>query len=362
MPFKYGEGQEGRFDDCVKYYMNRTSKRTGKKYTEEEASAVCAAIARKQEKLEAPKFTLSVHQLGNEKHFDLFLQKDGFCEDWAFLPFKAAEKMILKMGTRCQKRTNVPEELMNFTGTIPIGKPGATHNFPGIFKKLEEGTYEVLEESGKIRRFKFNGKKLVGTFEMVYDDADLVENYKYRYIFNRTSSEDMQINHLLKEIKELSKFEKTVETLTIKEPIRTIGELRGDSVIPLRIKGVALKEGIWNGLFYPYEEMKRKANDLIGKPLMTDHSKSVRDIAGKIVGIELDDINRQVLFEADVIDEDTARKLIENLVDSVSVGVIVDRIKEGKGLTARNYDFKELSLVLIPACRDAKIKEIIKPN
>ena len=390
MPFKYADGKEGHMEDCVKFFTGKVSKKTGKKFTKDQAGAYCATIMRSQEKnekieekkIEQPKeevktdekkeekkemtsgkFTLSIHQIGNEKHFDIFLEKEGFCEDWAFTPFKAGEKMMLKMGTRCQKRNNTPLEMLAFNGTVPIGKPGATTNFPGIFTKLEEGKYEMLESDGKIRRFKFMGKKLTGIFNMTYDDADLIENYKYRYIFDKVSSKDMMISNMSKQILVLSKLpEKTTEKLQNKEKIKITSELSENSLVPLMISGVALKEGLWNGLYYPYEEIKSRISQLIGKPLLLDHSKTVRDIVGMVKNIILDDTNRQALFEAEVIDETTARKLIGNLADSVSVGVVVDRIKEGNTLMARNHEYQELSIVLVPACADAKIKLVVKPE
>jgi hypothetical protein len=393
MPFKYADGKKGMFDDCVSYYTTQTSKRTGKKYTKDDARRVCATIMRSQEnnaKKDEPKkdddmpkkdekttpkepkgekkektkgkFTLSIHQLGNEKHFDIFLEKDGFCEDWAFTPFKTGEKMMLKMGIRCQKRTNTPLEMLSFNGTIPIGKPGATTNFPGIVTKLEDGTYELLKDEGKVRIIKFNGKKLTGMFEMLYDDADLVENYKYRYIFNHVNSKDMMISNMSKQILELSKTEQSTEKLSNKDEVKIVGNLTGMPAVPLTIKGVAIKEGLWNGLYYPYEEIKNRINTLVGKPVFLDHNKSVRDMVGKVKSVTNDDVNRQALFEVDVFDELTARKIMEHLVDSVSVGVVVDRVKEGNTLIARNHDYGELSFVIIPACDSAKITEIVNPN
>ena len=91
---------------------------------------------------------------------------------------------------------------------------------------------------------------------------------------------------------------------------------------------------------------------------MIDHSGSVRDIAGTVIRswYELG----AIYFEAEVTDEDIAKKIKEGLIDSVSVGVEVTRVREGNTLVARDFAFKELSLVLVPACPGAQITEIIK--
>lgn len=453
MPFKF-DGKEGHFDACVKHYMGKKSIRTGKNYTKEQASAVCAAIMRKQElsaetqellaqitameeerkkrgmseaefyafprlhklpifdeahvratmsrfnqtigwseeeksaahsKIASKakkfgidvgafkslaqekthgKYTLSLHQLGNDKHFDLFLEKDGYCENFAFTPVKVAAKNVLKSGDRAQKRNVVDLRMLDFTGVITVGKTGASKDFPGIVKVLEKGNYDTIEEGGGIFKYTLNGKKLNGTFQFMFDTEKLQENYKYRYIFTKLDAKDELIDILLEQLEELSiKPERTDENLFMKQEVGVLRELLKDGkVIPLIIRGVAIREGIWNGIFYPYDEIKRTAMGLIGKPLMTDHEKSVKSIAGKVTGITFDDINRTANFEAIILDENTANKVLAGLVDSVSVGVIVDRIPEDMGMTARNYEFKELSLVIDPACKDAKIKEVIPPS
>jgi len=443
MPFKYGPDKEGHMEDCIKYYMGKISKRTGKKFTKEQAGAVCATIARKQEALQesretedfirirmkdpsafqdgsfrtiilsekegikavigrlkgettttvqvylfdknkwtvekakawirehkknaalslTKRFTLSIHQLGNEKHFDLYLEKEGYCENFAFLPIKVGFKSVLKNGDRAQKRNAVKTDLLDFSGVIPIGKPGSTQNFPGIIKVLETGEYETLSEEGGVFKYKLSGEKLKGVFELRFDTEKLQENYKYRYIFSKTDERDELIKILIEQIEELSfQPERTIENLEFKQTVGVLKELlQNGNVVPLTIRGTALKEGTWNGLFYPYEEIKKRAQELVGKLLMTDHGKSVRDIIGKVVTVTCDDVNRLARFEAQITDEDIARKVLEGLVDSVSVGVIVDRVKEGNNLTARNYEFKELSIVITPACVDAKIKEVVPP-
>jgi hypothetical protein len=126
----------------------------------------------------------------------------------------------------------------------------------------------------------------------------------------------------------------------------------------LRISGIAISEGVWNGIFYPAEELEKSYLGLGGKPLRIDHSTSTRDIVGKVIKSTWVAPKKWVEFEAIVTDGDIIQKLLNNLIDSVSVGVLIDNVEENGVQVARNLEFKELSLVDDPACKDAKINPI----
>jgi hypothetical protein len=126
----------------------------------------------------------------------------------------------------------------------------------------------------------------------------------------------------------------------------------------LRIAGVALSEGTWNGIFYPAEELEKGHKTLEGKPLKIDHSSSARDIVGKVIKSVYNPKKKWVEFEAIVTDKEIAQKLLDKLIDSVSVGVLIDNEEEDGRNVARNLEFKELSLVDDPACKDAKVNPV----
>ncbi|RLE39462.1 hypothetical protein DRJ17_00750 [Candidatus Woesearchaeota archaeon] len=128
----------------------------------------------------------------------------------------------------------------------------------------------------------------------------------------------------------------------------------------LRITGIAISEGTWNGIFYPAEELKKGHKSLEGKPLRIDHSSSTRDIVGKVIKSTYNPHKKWIEFEAIVTDEDIAQKLLDKLIDSVSVGVLIDNEEEDGRQVARNLEFKELSLVDDPACKDAKVSPVKK--
>jgi hypothetical protein len=126
----------------------------------------------------------------------------------------------------------------------------------------------------------------------------------------------------------------------------------------LRISGVAISEGEWNGIFYPAKELEKGYKSLEGRPLRIDHSSSSRDIIGKVIKSVYVPEKKWIEFEAIVTDEDIAQKLLDKLIDSVSVGVLIDKDEVDGKPVARNLEFKELSLVDDPACKDAKIKPV----
>ena len=156
----------------------------------------------------------------------------------------------------------------------------------------------------------------------VFDNSKITKNLKYVEIGN------VKIQHLLKE------------------------------GAGLRISGIAISEGIWNGIFYPAEELEKACGTLEGKPLRIDHSSSSRDIVGKVLSAVYNQAKKCIEFEAIVTDEDIAQKLLDSLIDSVSVGVLIDNEEEDGQQVARNLEFKELSLVDEPACKDAKIQPV----
>ncbi len=126
----------------------------------------------------------------------------------------------------------------------------------------------------------------------------------------------------------------------------------------LRISGIAISEGTWNSIFYPAEELEKAYIGLGNKPLRIDHSTSTRDIVGKVIKSTWIVPKKWIEFEAIVTDGDIIQKLLNNLIESVSVGVLIDNVEENGVQIARNLEFKELSLVDEPACKDARINPI----
>lgn len=356
MPF----GPYKDFADCVKKNKGKKNPRAYCAAVHKRATGKWPTEARRMS--ETKRYTITTRQLGNEKNLVIYMEnEEGFCEGWVFPPVKVMQKNKLEMGTRVKKVSRAPIEMLDFTGVIPIGKPGASRNFVGIYKVLEQGSYgEVETDTPGTFRYKFSGKKLNGSFLVTrLEDKELIETSKYQYVFD-VAKETLN-DELLKQLETLSVNERGIEKLHFNS-LRIISKLGGGKLVPLTIKGIALKEGEWYGFFYPKEELMSAGLLLQGKPLMIDHSTSVRDLSGTVTRSWYNDALSAIEFEAEVTDEAIAKKIIEGLITSVSVGVEISKVFEGGRWVARNYVFKELSLVLVPAVKDAKITEIIPPK
>lgn len=309
--------------------------------------------------LSEKRFSIATKQLGNYKYLMLILEKENYCELWAFEPTKVGEKNRLVVGSKIKRMGKAPIEFLNFEGTIPKGKPGAHRNYPAIVKILDKGTYRIIDEEAGYVKYQFEGKKLEGLYVIKrIGDREMAENTKYRYVFEKAKEDAVLYHELLSQLELLLLKKERGEEKLFYDSLRVTSELKEGKIVPLKIKGIALREGTWNGLFYPREELRKSYKDLIGKPLMIDHSSSVRDLVGKVTNAWFNEALNAIEFEAEIIDEEIAKKVIEGLVKGVSVGVVVDRVKEGNHLVARNFEFKELSIVLVPACPDAKITDI----
>lgn len=353
MPF----GEYEDFKDCVE--KNKDKKNP---------QAFCAAVHKKttgkwptemekNSNRKEFKYSITSRQLGLEKNLLIFMEnEEGFCEGWVFESIKAGEKHKLVLGSRVKKLSRAPIKMVDFEGVIPIGNPGASRNYVGIYKILDRGTYNMLGKENNVYKYVFNGKKLNGEFSVRrLEDRELIESSKYQYVFDK--NEESLERELAKQIEiYIKQNETTTETIKTDEKLSFVSSLSKGA--PLKISGVALREGKWNGLFYPKEEMIGTATTLIGKPLMVDHSNSVRDIVGRVTNAwyELGSIR----FEAEVTDKSISDKIINDLISKVSVGVEVVKFVDRDQIVARNFNFKELSLVLDPACDGAEITEFFE--
>jgi len=126
----------------------------------------------------------------------------------------------------------------------------------------------------------------------------------------------------------------------------------------ITIEGIALQEGTFKGIHYSANFLKKVAKSFVGTPLRFDHEKGVRDIAGKILTSLYDPVRKAIVFTATVFNDMAKRIVKEGLVDSVSVGILVDAVRGKKGVEARDGVGKEISLVDVPACKTCKISKV----
>jgi len=131
-------------------------------------------------------------------------------------------------------------------------------------------------------------------------------------------------------------------------PIKEFGEVDNE----FKIKGVAINETTTsNGHKFLAEELSSSASTLNGVPLLKDHNNSVDSIVGRVKLSYFDEVNKNVRFEAIVMDSKVREMVKDGRLNSVSVGASVKDLEEDDdgALIARGIMFHELSVVAVPA-------------
>ena len=144
------------------------------------------------------------------------------------------------------------------------------------------------------------------------------------------------------------------------------------------IHGFAVHVGTFNDVTISREELEKSVQSLIGKPILKNHKNEIEVTVGKVVDAwtQLDTDNGEygIAYEAeiDAEEEDLIRKMKLEFVSSVSVGFLSDHIcsicgksiyecehwfwDEGFQILAKDIRFLELSVVAVPADKDATVK------
>jgi len=129
----------------------------------------------------------------------------------------------------------------------------------------------------------------------------------------------------------------------------------------MTISGIAINASeSRNGITYLASELSKAAKTLQGKPLMMDHSGSVKDIVGRVTSSKYNTLTESIEFEATVMEPKIQEMINDGRITDVSVGATVGDLAEQKDGTvyAINIEFLELSLVAIPGIVDAGITSI----
>ena len=124
---------------------------------------------------------------------------------------------------------------------------------------------------------------------------------------------------------------------------------------------VIVGDGIYNGIYFPVEELEKAYMTWDRQPINLDHSDKVEDIVGYVtepayernsitVKPVIDDVLPKSVFAKGYI----ASRLKAGAIPEVSIGVWLDRFEEetdsGNRLTARNLQGDHLALVTRGAC------------
>ena len=166
---------------------------------------------------------------------------------------------------------------------------------------------------------------------------------RYKY----TAQEKLSRLQILEDYYVTEKTRPSNEMVSIK--IESAESLSKTLVLPLKVRGVFLTEGMPKARYYSKEALKESANNPINArfPIMLDHAdKEVSKIVGVVDKIEYDDSIRGLRWWGHINDETFARNIIDGIITDVSVTVFSGKlVNSDKGPSASMLTFKELSLV-----------------
>lgn len=132
------------------------------------------------------------------------------------------------------------------------------------------------------------------------------------------------------------------------------------------IKGIAINETTTqNNHKYIAEELEKAAPGMTGKPLLVDHDNRVESIKGRVTNSFFDKNNKNIQFEARVMDKNIREMIKDGRIDSVSIGAYAeDLVKEedSGSLIAKGLNIVELSLVAVPADNKANFASAMASN
>ena len=110
------------------------------------------------------------------------------------------------------------------------------------------------------------------------------------------------------------------------------------------------------------EELRSSAETLKGVPLLVDHENKVENIKGRVFLSAYNETANKIDFKAKVMDKTCKEMIKDGRLNSVSVGASVKEVEECEDgtLIPRGIQFKELSLVAVPADSQATFSIALK--
>ena len=127
---------------------------------------------------------------------------------------------------------------------------------------------------------------------------------------------------------------------------------------PLRIQGLAMTTGMSRNFnIYTPEELKSFAGKLVDAPVYLEHV-TAQDAVGKVTKTEWDGQN--LLYVAEIYDEDTAAKIRTGLIRHVSVGADYQTVDLVNGKVPHGLYNAEMSLVAVPGIPETNIQILEK--
>ncbi len=127
---------------------------------------------------------------------------------------------------------------------------------------------------------------------------------------------------------------------------------------PLRIRGVAMAAGMSRNFnVYTSEELQAFTNKLVNAPVYIEHV-AVPNAVGKVTKTDWD--GRNLWYEAEIYDDQTAEKIRKGLIQHVSVGADYEAIDVVNGKVPHGLHNAELSLVAVPGIPETNVQVLEK--
>ena len=123
---------------------------------------------------------------------------------------------------------------------------------------------------------------------------------------------------------------------------------------PIKIRGVLIAEGVWKGIKYSYDEMKKILDKFEKIPILIDHGHTEQfgtTPVGQILKVEADDMLRSLVFEGEVTDDKAIELTTSKTLDAISIKGEFKNIDTTQAPPiGLDYSPIEASLTSSPAC------------
>jgi len=131
-----------------------------------------------------------------------------------------------------------------------------------------------------------------------------------------------------------------------------VSPFRVENTKPLEITGIALAEGVWNGVYYPFEELEKgKISKKL--PIRIEHGKSDkyknREV-GEITNLIPNEVLKALIFKGKITDPEAISDIKEGKFKEVSLATWMNYKPIDGKIMGIDYDFEEMSLTVEPAC------------
>jgi len=133
----------------------------------------------------------------------------------------------------------------------------------------------------------------------------------------------------------------------------------------IKISGVLIAEGVWNGVKYTWEELKKMYNKFKDKlsnlPIKVEHEKTKEykdKTVGKHIKTELNETLKAILYEAEITDPKAIKDIKEGKFRATSLKSEMIKVSENGEELGRDINPIDNSLSQYPACSTCQMFNI----